>query len=341
MKSAMLCAQTVKKLAYQSNFTLAGCARAERLDRTYFDSWISKGHHGSMEWIARRPEIRFDPTQLVVGAKTVVALGICFFTRQHHYYSSSPIAKYAQGRDYHAILRERLTLFRKKLLQLWPKLGVYSEVDTGPVQEKTWASRAGLGWIGKNGLLINPEYGSWVVLAVAIIDAPVDHYDAPMENLCGECSLCLRNCPTKALISPRQLDARQCLSYQSIENKDEYPQQIRQYASQAFGCDRCQTVCPWNRTNHFCDDPQFAPGAVAQCSLVDLALLSVSDFQKLTKGTAIARIGVSRLRRNAIIALGARKEFDFLGAKQCLTDSDHMVQAASLWAISCALPTKI
>ena len=175
-----------------------------------------------MDWMSRRLPERLDPTQVLPGAATVIALGIAYRGSVDER-SRSPVAAYARGRDYHYAHRDGMKALRKRLLELDATLETYACVDTGLAMEKAWAERAGLGWIGKNGCLINPRLGSSLTLSVMFVDREVDTYDRPHANLCGDCALCLRACPTKAFPAPGVVDARRCVSYQSIENHAEVP----------------------------------------------------------------------------------------------------------------------
>jgi len=328
----MLRADDVLQAAREAGFHLAGLARAERLDGRTLDGWLARGMAASMTWMAERREERLDPRVLFPGAMTVLALGCCVLTRAH--VASSPIALYAQGRDYHATMRDRLRALRRALARLSPAPRDYAEVDTGPVLEKVWAERAGLGWIGKNGMLIAPGHGSHVVLAVMLLDAEVDRYDAPAVERCGTCSACLSGCPTGAIVEPGIVDARRCLSYQTIEDHGAFSPALREHARLAFGCDACQDVCPWNKASHACDDARFLPRPVASALLADLALLEPARFEELTRGTAVARARLAGLRRNAAVALGARGDPAACALlRPLLDDGDEAVREAARWAL--------
>jgi epoxyqueuosine reductase len=266
--------------------------------------------------------------------KTVLALGCSFLTAEHA--RPSPVALYARGRDYHATLRDRLRALRRGLKALAPELRSYSEVDTGPVMEKVWAERAGLGFIGKNGMLISPVFGSYVMLAVYLLDQEVDRYDAPHPRRCGRCVACLEGCPTAAIVRPGVVDARRCLAHQTIEDRDgRYADALRPHAAgRAFGCDACQTVCPWNRDVHAPGDARFLPREIASLGVEELALLGPERFVELTRGTAVARARYDGLRRNALVALGAaRSPRTAEIASRLLEDPSPMVRDAARWAL--------
>ena len=326
----MLSSELIVGHAHDAGFPLAGLARPEKLDGGPLGRWLAAGMHASMAWMAGRAEERLDPRRILPDAKSVLALGCCVRTSAQT--EGSAIATYAQGRDYHATMRDRLRALRRRL----EALGVhgYAEVDTGPVLEKVWAARAGLGWIGKSGMLVTEAHGSHVVLAVMLLDCEVDRFGAPHADRCGTCEACLAACPTRALVAPRVVDSRLCLAYQTIEDRGEFAPALRPHARLAFGCDDCQTACPWNAPGHACDDPRFAPRPIARASLLELALLTSDQFQMLTQGTAVKRAHWAGLRRNALVALGASRDPRLLEARALADDADETVRAAARWALA-------
>lgn len=330
----MLSATEVKRAALEAGFHMVGLARAEPLDPAPLRSWLAAGMAGSMAWMHERVEKRLDPCAMLPGAKTVVSLACCYLTHAHQ--KVSPIALYAQGRDYHATMQDRLRKLRRLLREIAPGIGDYAATDTGALMEKVWAMKAGLGWLGKNGLLLTREHGSHVVLAAMILDAEVDAYDAPVRDLCGRCTACLDGCPTRAIVRPGVVDARLCLSYQTIENRELPPEETRAHtAGIAFGCDICQRVCPWTRRDHACDDARFLPREIASLSVDALALLTPERFRELTQGTAVARAKYDGLRRNALFAMGAERHPRTREvATQLVADPSPLVAEAARWALA-------
>src|SRR5436190_10719961 len=232
-----LSAAAVREAARAARFSLVGLAPAVPLDGAPLRRWLEAGQAADMSWMARRIEERLDPARVLPGAKTVVALAIAYHRPKSE---RLPVARYARGRDYHYAHRDRMRDLRKRLLALDPTVETYACVDTGVAMEKVWAERAGLGWIGKNGCLINPALGSWLTLSVMFLDRAVDHYDRPHDNRCGDCALCLRACPTDAFPSPGVVDARRCVAYHSIEHQEIVPPPVREgFAGRVFGCDVC------------------------------------------------------------------------------------------------------
>jgi epoxyqueuosine reductase len=322
----------VHALALEAGFELCGFARAEPIPPQALGEWLAAGMDAGMDWMGARAEERLDVRRLLPGARTVVALACNYWVDAP---TSSPISRYARGRDYHATLRDRVRGLRRRLKGACPGIGTYGSVDSGPVMEKVWAARAGLGYVGRNGCFITSSFGSYVVLACLILDAEVDAYAAgPEPDRCGNCTLCVAACPTDALDGEGRVDAGRCLSYQTIENHGLVPEALREAMDGlAFGCDVCQEVCPLN------DAPvpagaRFAPRAVAQLGVRELAALTREQYQEMIPGTALARAKYDGLRRNAVYALGAARDG---GAAPLLrrlaSDSSELVSSAARWAL--------
>ncbi len=303
----MLAARTLKDLAIESGFSLAGVARAEPLDPAPLDSWIKSGCHASMDWLARTHATRLDPSCLLPGAQSVLALAACYVTRSHRL--DAPVAPVAQGRDYHSVMRDKLKVLRRRLNALDASINAFATVDTAPIQEKAWAARAGLGWLGRSGLIVTAEHGTRVVLATLILDREVDAPDAPLPSRCGDCDRCLKACPTGALLGDGRLDARRCLAWQTIEARQGafLPNLLPAAGAGVFGCDLCQRACPWNHPEHACDDAKFLPRELASLDLSAWRDIDESRFDELTRGTALRRAGFDAIRRNARAAIAARE----------------------------------
>jgi epoxyqueuosine reductase len=326
-------AQAVRAAARACRFPLVGLARPDPIDPRPIESWLASGFAADMDWMRRRLPERLDPALVLPGVETVIALGVPY---RRPAAERSRIASYARGRDYHYAHRDRMRALRRSLLELAPGLETYACVDTGVAMEKVWAERAGLGWIGKNGVLISPTFGSWVTLSVMFIDRAVDAYDAPHASLCGECTRCLSACPTDAFPSPGVVDARRCLSYQSIENRGVVPLPLRRgFAGRVFGCDTCQDVCPWNRRDIPVGDRRFEPRALAALTPTQMAVLTEDEFRRLSAGMAVARAQYHGFRRNALLAIGARRDSAARAvvAELC-HDPNDLVAEAARWAQS-------
>ena len=325
----MLSAAELRKRAIAAGFPAVGFARVEPLAAGPLDAWLANSFAADMAWMAEHRDERLDVTRLLTGAKTVIALGLPFPTQ-----GEGVVARYARGRDYHGILRDRLRKLRKPLQRDFPELGTYASVDWNPVMEKLWAERAGLGFIGKHSLLIHPKWGSQILLGTLILDAEVDTYDTPLQRQCGSCTLCLAACPTKAIVEPGVVDARRCLSYQTIENAGSIPDPLRSAMKlTVFGCDACQTCCPWNQKAPPPDDGAFRLRPLSELSAREFASMTEADYARLVPGSALARAGFHGLRRNALLALGAQRE---VGARELVerlcADPEPIVREAAEWA---------
>lgn len=319
-----------------AGFDLCGFARVEPIPREVLFNWLEAGFDADMDWMGKRAAERLDVTLLLPTAKTVVSFA-CNFHVDDPNTAASPIALYARGRDYHATMRDRIRAFRRLLAETHPNVQTYAGVDSGPIMEKVWAARAGLGYVGRHGLLITPEYGSYVVLATAILDKEVDRYaDGPTEDRCGGCTICVSECPTDALQSDGMVDAGKCLSYQTIENEGAVPEALRPaFKDIVFGCDICQTVCPLNRRPISTENARFQPRAVGTLGVRELATLTRAQYEELIPGTALARAGYDGLRRNAVYALGAAREASASELlKQLTTDPSEPVAEAARWALT-------
>ena len=330
----MLPSAEVVALAREAGFDLCGFARPEPIPPSVLGEWIAAGMAADMDWMADRMAERLDVRRLVPGARTVVSLACNYYVWDPGL-ERSPISRYARGRDYHATLKDRLRALRRLLGANWPGVEMYATVDTGAVMEKVWAARAGIGYVGRNGCLITARYGSWVFLATAVLDAEVDRYaEHLVPDACGACSLCISACPTDAILPDRAVDARRCLSYQTIENAGRVPEGLRpSFENLVFGCDICQAVCPLNAMP-VPTGGRFAPRPVASLGVRALAALTRDEYAALVPGTALARAGYDGLRRNATYALGAMRD---VGAERILArlveDPSDAVADAARWAL--------
>ncbi len=227
-------------------FSACGVAKVEAAESEigYYDRWIAKGYQAGMSYMANHRAIRLHPEGLLEGARTIISVALNYYPSQKLPTEAPQIAYYAYGKDYHAVVKERLR-------QLWKALGEPAEMrcftDSAPLFERYWAWKAGLGWIGKNGCLILPHQGSFFFLGEIVTTVEADNYDQPQRNRCGTCRRCLDACPTGALAEARCLNANKCLSYLTIEHRGELPdEQAALLGNRLYGCDTCQLVCPWN-----------------------------------------------------------------------------------------------
>ncbi len=292
----------IKSAAHALGFLSCGIAKADFLEEEAprLEQWLRQSHHGSMGYMERHFDKRLDPRRLVPGAKSVVSLLLNYHTDKTQVDPKAPkISTYAYGTDYHFVLKEKL----KKLMQLiHTEIGEVNGrvfVDSAPVMDKAWAAKSGLGWIGKNTNLISKKIGSFFFIAELIIDLELD-YDSPTTDHCGSCTACIDACPTEALHQPYQIDGSKCISYLTIELKDNIPTEFKgKMDNWAFGCDVCQTVCPWNRFASPHNEPAFEPHE-------DLLGLTNREWQEMTsevfttlfKNSAVKRTQFEGLKRN-------------------------------------------
>jgi epoxyqueuosine reductase len=328
----LLVADDVRKEALACGFTLVGLAPAAPLPAEPLREWLDAGYAAGLGAIRKRMDERLDPARVVRGAKTVLVFGIPYGRGDA---LVSPIARYARGRDYHYAHRDRMKAMRKRLLLLDSTIHTYACVDAGAAMEKAWGERAGLGFIGKNSLLINRRHGSYFTLSLMILNRAVDVYDEPHPRLCGDCTRCLSACPTRAFPRPGVLDARLCLAYQTVENREPVPDELRpQLAGRVFGCDVCQEVCPWNQRDLPPGDPRQDPRPMARLTPAELAALSPTEFAELATGTPLIRAGYEGIRRNACLSLGAGGNRGALPLLERLcTDASPEVAQAARWAV--------
>jgi epoxyqueuosine reductase len=301
-----LTASDVKTRARQLGFDACGIAPAGDLpELPFFSEWLTRGYAASMGYLERSADRRADVRAVLPSARSVIATATVYNTRRPYSTECADpdrahIARYAWGDDYHEVIAARLEALVGWMRDRSPEpfeSRVY--VDTGPVQERVYARHAGLGWIGKNTCVINPELGSWVFLAEIICSLPLER-DEPSMDQCGTCTLCLEACPTGALVEPGVLDSNRCVSYLTIEHRGAIPEPLRAgIGHHVYGCDICQEVCPWNATAPASDDPAWQPRpAWDQPRLADLLRLTDADLQGSLRGSAMKRAKPAGLRRN-------------------------------------------
>ncbi len=240
----------LKRTAHEQGFDLVGVSEAQFLNDASrnLGEWLSRGYHAGMEWIRRNPERRTDPRLVLEGARAVISLGKNYYVPVERDDASLRISRYAWGEDYHVLIGKMLDGYIEKLQSEFPVNHFKCYCDTGPVMEKAWAERAGLGWIGKHTNLINRQIGSWFFLAEVITDLDC-RYDGQGMDHCGTCKACIDACPTGAIVEPYVLDSNRCISYLTIENRDSLiPEELAsKLGNWVYGCDICQDVCPWNK----------------------------------------------------------------------------------------------
>lgn len=294
----------VKSTALAAGFSFVGIARAERMEpeERRLEEWLNQGRHGQMHWMENHFDKRVDPTKLVPGARSVVSLLYNYYPADDALSQEAPkVSRYAYGEDYHKVIRKKLYELVAELEEkLHRPIGGRVFVDSAPVLERDWAKRAGVGWTGKNTLLINPRAGSYFFLAEIISDLELEP-DRQLKDYCGTCTACIDACPTEA-ISPNGylLDARKCISYLTIELKEAIPDEFAgRMEGWAFGCDICQEVCPWNRFSQPHQEPAFAPRPeLMALTPRERTEMTEEVFRRVFPKSAVKRTKYAGLRRN-------------------------------------------
>jgi epoxyqueuosine reductase len=292
----------VKKTAMELGFSFVGIAKARQLEdeARRLEEWLNRGYQGQMSYMANHFDKRIDPTKLVPDAKSVVTLMYNYHNDEKQKDLNAPkISTYAYGKDYHDVVKGKLKTFLNILKEEIGEVHGRCFVDSAPVLERDWAKHSGMGWIGKNSLLINKKQGSFFFLAELIIDLELEA-DAPIKDYCGTCRRCIDACPTQAIVEPYVVDGSRCISYFTIELKEAIPNEVKgKFENWMFGCDICQDVCPWNRFAKRHQEPNFEPHP-------DLLGMTKSDWEEVTeevftelfRKSAVKRAKFSGLQRN-------------------------------------------
>ena len=342
-KDLSLLAEQIKLWSIELGFSSIGITDIDlSQDQRYLEKWLEKGYHGEMKYMEKHGKKRSQPAELVAGTKRVISLSMNYLPENYNGLElleqdkKAFVSGYARGRDYHKIMRSRL----KKLVS---KIKVHSShenrvfVDSAPVLEKALAQKAGLGWIGKNTLLLNKNAGSYFFLGEIYTDLELPVDEPKIANHCGSCTSCMDVCPTKAFAGPNQLDARKCISYLTIEHKGSINKELRpMMGNRIFGCDDCQIFCPWNKFLKITDEADFKPRHnLDDVDLSNLFMWSEEEFLEKTQGSPIRRAGYESWLRNIAIALGnAKSSVEVLQALHSKKDHpSEIVKEHVNWAI--------
>ncbi len=339
--------EAVRACALSLGFDLVGFAPVlTPAHALFFRKWLEQGFHGEMAYLARTADARCDPQQVLPGAKSAVVVGLNYAP------AVSPVAddptrgifaRYALGDDYHEVMERKLQQLLEFIRQQYPDCRAKIYVDAGPVLERDLAWRAGLGWFGKNTLLMNTHRGSYFFLGEVLLDIELE-YDQPAFGGCGKCTRCIEACPTGAIVAPYVLDARRCISYLTIELRGSIPEELRpKMGNRIFGCDICQEVCPFNQPRPHAplraaptNEPRFAPReATLAPKLVDLLHMSEEEFRTAFRNSPVKRAKWRGFRRNVAVALGNSRDPDALPVLQqeLQRESDPVVREHLQWAI--------
>jgi epoxyqueuosine reductase len=342
-------AQRIKALARASGFQRCGISGIELgADEGHLRDWLAQGLYGSMDWMARHGEKRSRPDELIPGTVRVISVGLDYGRDPDEAWATlddggrAYVARYALGRDYHKLMRQRLQALADRIADVVGPFGHRVFVDSAPVLERALARNAGLGWIGKHTCLIDKDGGSWFFLGEIYVDLPLP-VDAPASEHCGTCRRCIDICPTQAITAPYRLDARRCIAYLTIEHEGAIDEDLRPLiGNRIFGCDDCQLVCPWNKFAKTTDEPDFRTrNDLDRATLAELFAWSEEEFLQRTEGSAIRRSGYERWLRNIAIALGnAQTTPDVLAALESRSDIDNpVVREHVSWALARHQPT--
>jgi epoxyqueuosine reductase len=293
----------VKQLAAELGFNFCGIAKATKLDddARRLESWLNKGMQGSMHYMERYFDMRIDPGKLVPGARSVITLLLNYFPNEKQHNDALKISKYAYGKDYHEVIREKLN---KYIVNLKSEIGDFygrGFVDSAPVLERTWAQRSGLGWVAKNGNLINKQMGSFFFIATLITDLDLAPDEPFAKDYCGTCSRCIDACPTDAILPGKVVDGSKCISYFTIELKDMLiPNEMKgKFENWMFGCDICQDVCPWNRFSKPTNEIEFTPlPEILDLSTREWEMMTEEKFKKVFDHSPLSRSKLKGIQRN-------------------------------------------
>jgi len=305
-------AQQIKQWGKDLGFQQVGITDTDlSAEEPRLQAWLDKQYHGEMEWMARHGMMRARPHELLPGTLRVISVRMNYLPAKAAFASTlkNPqlgyVSRYALGRDYHKVLRNRLKKLGEMIQEKCGELNFRPFVDSAPLLERPLAAKAGLGWTGKHSLILNREAGSWFFLGELLIDLPLP-IDAPQEEQCGRCVACMTICPTNAIVEPYVVDARRCISYLTIELEGAIPEALRPLmGNRIYGCDDCQLICPWNRYGQLSDETDFSPRAALRApELMTLFQWDEKTFLRVTEGSAIRRIGHLRWLRNIAVALG-------------------------------------
>ncbi|ORJ25112.1 tRNA epoxyqueuosine(34) reductase QueG [Rouxiella badensis] len=342
-------AQHIKQWGQSLGFQQVGiCDTDLSAEEPKLQEWLDKQYHGEMDWMARHGMMRARPHELLPGTLRVISVRMNYLPAKAAFAKTlnNPmlgyVSRYALGRDYHKVLRQRLKklgdMIQTYCTEAQPDsaLSFRPFVDSAPIMERPLAEKAGLGWVGKHSLILNRESGSWFFLGELLIDLPLP-VDKPQEEQCGRCVACITTCPTGAIVAPYQVDARRCISYLTIELEGAIPEEFRPLmGNRIYGCDDCQLICPWNRYSQLTDEDDFSPRAALHApQLVELFNWKEEKFLRITEGSPIRRIGYLRWLRNISVALGnAPYDESIVLALESRKGENSMLDEHIEWAIA-------
>jgi epoxyqueuosine reductase len=301
----------IKEYAAEIAFDLCGITRARSLNehRAALIQWAFEGMNGDMSYLGQNIEKRLDPSILVPGAKSLIVTGLNYYTEKKQGGSGVPvISRYAYGLNYHDVIKKKLHKLLDFIKTIHPDALGRSFVDSAPLLEKAWGREAGIGWPGRNSILINKQIGSFFFLGIIVLNIELDYDEPAKEDYCGKCTLCVDSCPTGAINNNRTIDSRRCIAFQTLESRTAIPDDIvLKLEGKVFGCDRCQEICPWNKRSKQHKTPEFdLPPEVQLMTADHWKNLTRKDYKRLFKGSAIARRSYCRFMDNIEAALSGK-----------------------------------
>jgi len=328
--------QTILREVEALGFSAVGFARFERIPGERLETWLKKGYQGRMAYLERNVEKRLDPGRILADVKTIICVRMDYcppLDRDDPNSSEGVVSRYAVGEDYHFVMEQRLKELMNRIQEVSPSTIGKAYVDTGPVLEKYWAAKAGLGWVGKHTNLIARKAGSWFFLGEILVDAEIEP-DQPMADHCGTCTRCIEACPTDAIVEPYVLDGRRCISYLNIELRGDIPVELRPAVGNLiFGCDICQEVCPWNSEPAHSRYEGFGSSSPVK-SLKELARLTPEQFREVFRRSPVKRTKWRGLLRNIAVAMGNSADQEVLPELRLLLHcGDEMVEGHAAWAL--------
>lgn len=292
---------SIKAAAKRLGFLSCGISKAEFLEEEAprLENWLNRNMHGEMGYMENHFDKRLDPRLLVEGSKSVISLLLNYYPEKEQVENTYKISKYAYGQDYHHVIKSKLRLLQEFILEEIGEVNGRAFVDSAPVLDKAWAAKSGLGWIGKHSNLLTQQVGSFYFIAELIVDIELD-YDHAVTDHCGTCTACLDACPTQAIVEPYVVDGSKCISYFTIELKNELPNEFKgSFDDWMFGCDVCQDVCPWNRFSKPHKEPLFNPHSeLLSITKKDWEEITEEVFKKVFKNSAVQRTKFNGLTRN-------------------------------------------
>ena len=301
MNSTQKHTKLIKTEAKRLGFLSCGISKAEFLEEEAprLEKWLKNNMHGQMQYMENHFDKRLDPTKLVEDSKSVISLLLNYYPNEAQTESTFKISKYAYGNDYHSVIKDKLKLLLNFIKEEIGEVHGRAFVDSAPVLDKAWAAKSGLGWIGKNSNLLTQQVGSFFFIAELIVDLELEH-DLPTTDHCGTCTACVEACPTQAIVSPYVVDGSKCISYFTIELKENIPSEFKgKFDDWMFGCDVCQDVCPWNRFSKSHNEPLFNPNPeLLSMTKKDWEEITEDVFKKIFKNSALKRTKFSGLKRN-------------------------------------------